>query len=225
MIFMQQPAPRRGRGFRAGVPAQGGSPSERTETAPSSRRRRDATKASKQMYKSYHASQRRDIAVGDALVLVRPAVGGGGKGEAHHCSRPGGGAHCCLPTGAAVLVASILRPPGSGDQHASTDGVVGSKRAGVGRPTFFMPAVALVCRRWCPRTRGTFSSDGAPRRPGAASGGGAHGGARCERGGVSACLGWVPASSVRGRAGLCMPCASWRAQALANVTAGFLAFC
>ena len=44
---------------------------------------------------------------------------------------------------------------------------------------------------------------------------------QCERGGVSACLGWAPAISVRGRAGLCMPCASWRALALANVTVGF----
>ena len=41
---------------------------------------------------------------------------------------------------------------------------------------FFMPAIALVCRRWLVSERGlvrsTFSTDGTPRGPGAASGGG-----------------------------------------------------
>ena len=55
------------------------------------------------------ASQRREVAVWDALVLVKTAVGGGGEGEAHHRGRPGGGAHRCLPAGAAVLAASVLR--------------------------------------------------------------------------------------------------------------------
>eukprot|EP00966_Prymnesium_polylepis_P235658 5450127-Prymnesium_polylepis.2 len=46
-----------------------------------------------------------------------------------------------------------------------------------------MAAIALVCRRWCPRPRGTVSSDGAPRRPGLLREEGGHRSARCARGG------------------------------------------
>ena len=98
-------------------------------------------------------------------------------------------------------------------------------------PTLLMPVIALVCRRWMMVSEHSWHLFFTRRAPTADAlelytyGEGAQRSARRGSGGSSACLGWAPAISVRGRAALCMPCASLRALALANVTVGFLAFC